>query len=163
MVQIFTNKKKATATPSSGLIVDPSASQTIPALGLGRRPRVYSALCSTKSPWTYMPSYLQLAAYSRHRSSEDWQNNSGTVEKNGRIIKPNISHSKSYSYLSCAGSESNATMARHAECKLHAGDHSFFKISKQISPDCRQRDTDNTEISFGKVHVIKLFCQFNTS
>jgi len=37
-------------------------------------------------------------------------------------------------YLSGAGSANNATIARQADCKDQAGDHSFFKMSKQISP-----------------------------
>src|SRR5690606_26990930 len=38
--------------------------------------------------------------------------------------------------LSPSGSLSSAMMALHADCKLQIGDHSFFKISKQISPVC---------------------------
>ena len=36
--------------------------------------------------------------------------------------------------LSAAGSCKSDIIALHADCKLHAGDHSLFKISKQISP-----------------------------
>lgn len=38
------------------------------------------------------------------------------------------------SHLSCAGSESSAMMALQAEWRLQAGDHSFFRMSKHISP-----------------------------
>lgn len=38
--------------------------------------------------------------------------------------------------LSAAGADNKAITARQAACKLQAGDHSFFKISKQISPVC---------------------------
>ena len=36
--------------------------------------------------------------------------------------------------LSPEGSDNKAIIALHADCRLHAGDHSFFNISKHISP-----------------------------
>ena len=41
--------------------------------------------------------------------------------------------------LSGAGAESSAMIARQAPCKLHAGDHSFLRMSRQISPVCSER------------------------
>lgn len=38
--------------------------------------------------------------------------------------------------LSASGAESRAMTARQAACRLHAGDHSFFRMSRQISPVC---------------------------
>lgn len=35
---------------------------------------------------------------------------------------------------SASGSLNNANIARQAACNPHAGDHSFFRISKQTSP-----------------------------
>ena len=39
-----------------------------------------------------------------------------------------------FSGESGAGSDRIATIARQEDCKVHAGDHSFFKISRHISP-----------------------------
>lgn len=38
--------------------------------------------------------------------------------------------------LSASGAASSAITARQAACRLQAGDHSFFKMSRQISPVC---------------------------
>ena len=43
-----------------------------------------------------------------------------------------------FSGLSGAESDMRAMIAWHTDCKVHAGLHAVFKISKQISPVCRQ-------------------------
>jgi|TARA_B110000503_G_scaffold60019_1_gene95532 hypothetical protein len=39
-----------------------------------------------------------------------------------------------FSGLSGSGLHSSARIALHTECKVHAGDHASFRISRQISP-----------------------------
>ena len=41
--------------------------------------------------------------------------------------------------LSGAESLISATMAWHTDCSVQAGLHAFFRMSKQISPVCRQK------------------------
>lgn len=48
--------------------------------------------------------------------------------------KPISIESRDKTNLSAAGSDKRVIIARLADCKLHAGDHSFFNISRHISP-----------------------------
>jgi hypothetical protein len=47
-----------------------------------------------------------------------------------RIIFP----ASQFNGLSAAGSSRREMIARQADCKFQAGDHSFFRMSRQISP-----------------------------
>ena len=74
--------------------------------------------------------------------SSKWVQKATDTKRMGNLIQSCL-------YLSAAGSASRVIIARLADCKLHAGDHSIFKMFKQISPvcSCSGKGRQNYEIT----------------